>query len=83
MKTDLKFARALSTRTGMGPVIESAPDVVGNESTNATKFREFHSLLNSFTSAEEAEIRQITPLVSIVRLAHGNIGSKGNTTCVW
>ena len=83
MKTDLKFARALSTRNGMGPVIESALDVVGNESANAAKFREFHSLLNSFTSAEEAEIRQITPLVSIVRLAHGNIGSKGNTTCVW
>jgi len=32
---------------------------------------------------EEAAIRQITPLVSIVKLAHGNIGSKGNTTCMW
>jgi len=67
----------------MGPVIQPAPDTVGNESSNAAKFRELHTLLNSFTSAEEAAIRQITPLVSIVRLAHGNIGSKENTTCVW
>lgn len=35
------------------------------------------------TAAEEAAIRQITPLISIVRLTHGNIGSKGNTSCVW
>ena len=32
---------------------------------------------------EEATIREITPLVSIVKLAHDNIGSKGNTTCMW
>ena len=31
---------------------------------------------------EEAAIRQITLLVSVVKLAHGNIGSKGNTTCM-
>ena len=32
---------------------------------------------------EEGAIRQITQLVSIVKLAHSNIGSKGNTTCIW
>ena len=32
---------------------------------------------------EEAAIRRITPLVSRVKLAHGNIGLKGNTTCMW
>ena len=32
---------------------------------------------------EEAVIRQITLLVSIIKLAHGNIGSKGNTTCMY
>ena len=31
----------------------------------------------------EAAIRQIIPLVSIVKLPHGNIGSKGNATCMW
>ena len=32
---------------------------------------------------EEAAIRRITPLVSRVKLARGNIGLKGNTTCMW
>ena len=35
------------------------------------------------TCIEEAAIRQITPLISIVKLAHGYISSKGNTTCMW
>ena len=42
-----------------------------------------HQLLRSFTGAEEAAIRQITPLISIVRFPHGSLGSKGNTSCVW
>ena len=32
---------------------------------------------------EEATIRKITPLISIVNSAYGIIGSKGNTTCMW
>ena len=32
---------------------------------------------------EGSAIRQMIPLVSIVKLDHGNIGSKGNTTCMW
>ena len=35
------------------------------------------------TCIEEDEIRQITLLISIDKLAYGNIGSKGNTTCMW
>ena len=35
------------------------------------------------TCIEEATIRQITSLMRIVKLAYGNIGSKGNTTCMW
>ena len=35
------------------------------------------------TCIEEAAIRQFTPLISIVKLAYGNIGSKGNTTYMW
>ena len=46
-------------------------------------FRELHGLLKSFTGAEEAAIRQISPLISIVCFPHGSLGSKGNTTCVW
>ena len=43
---------------------------------------ELKHILSSMSSIEEAVIRQITPLVSIVKLAHGNIGSKSNTTCM-
>ena len=39
--------------------------------------------MQSLTAAEEAAIRQITPLISIVRLNHGNLATKGNTSCVW
>ena len=41
------------------------------------------SLLTNLTSAEEAAIHQITPLISLVRLSTGSIGMKGNTSCVW
>lgn len=45
--------------------------------------RELQELLSTFTSAEEAATRQIVPMLSIVRLSQGNIGAKGNTSCVW
>ena len=35
------------------------------------------------TCIEEATIRQITSLMRIVKLAYGNIGSQGDTTCMW
>ena len=35
------------------------------------------------TCIEEAAIRLITPLISILKLAYGNIGSKENTTRIW
>ena len=35
------------------------------------------------TCIEEAAIRKITPLISLVELVYGNIGSKGNITCMW
>ena len=44
--------------------------------------KELHSLLDRCTPAEEAAIRKITPLVSIARLKHGNIASKGTISCV-
>ena len=44
---------------------------------------ELKHVLSSMSCTEETIIRQFTPLVSIVKLAHGNIGSKGNTTCMW
>ena len=44
---------------------------------------ELKRILSSMTCIEEAAIRQITPLISIVKLAYGNIGSKGNTIFMW
>ena len=44
---------------------------------------ELKHILSSMACIEEATIRKITRLVSIVKLAHGNIGSKSNTTCMW
>ena len=35
------------------------------------------------TAAEEAAIRQISPLICIKSLRGGNIAAKGNTHCVW
>lgn len=79
---DLQYARSFSRRNGFGPSIVY-PALSDNEDTNVTKARKLYDLLSSFTPAEEAAIRQITPLLSIVRLAQGNIGTKGNTSCVW
>ena len=43
---------------------------------------ELKRILSSMTSIEEAATRQITLLISIVKLAFGNLGSKGNITCM-
>ena len=80
--TDLSYALTLSRRNGFGSVFLQPPQMV-NENPNVTRARELFELLSTFTAAEEAAIRQITPMISIVRLAQGNIGSKGNTSCVW
>lgn len=85
--TDVRqLAPVFTTRNGFGgkvmlPPIDSIsdPDVL----TNINKSKELASLFFSFTAAEEAAIRQITPLLSIVRLKEGNIGAKGNTHLVW
>ena len=44
---------------------------------------ELKHVLSSMSCTEETIIRQFTPLVSIVKLAHGNISLKGNTIYMW
>ena len=46
-------------------------------------WRIIYDLVNNLTGAEEAAIRQIAPLISIVSLRNGNIASRGNTSCVY
>ena len=79
---DLQFARSFSFRNGFGPT-HKYPLQTYVENMNITNGRRLQSILMSLTSAEEAAIRQITPLVSLVRLSTGSIGMKGNTSCVW
>ena len=79
---DLQFARSLSARNGYGPIYKY-PDVRLNEDINVSNGRRLQDLLLSLTCAEEAAIRQITPLVSLMRLSTGSISMKGNTSCVW
>jgi hypothetical protein len=83
---DLRLlAPVFSTRNGFGgkPYFPPFNDLPLNVTQNIAKSRELSKLLSTFTSAEEAAIRQITPLISIVRLKEGNIGAKGNTHLVW
>ena len=75
----LQSGRKFSLRNGFGCVL---PRPI-KEDPNYAKSRELHELLSKFTMVEEAAIRSIVPLLSIVRLMHGSIGTKGNTSCVW
>ena len=80
--SDLQFARSFSFRNGFGQTHIYPPFQI-DEDINITKGRRLQFLLSSFTAVEEAAIRQITPLISLVRLSTGSISSKGNTSCLW
>jgi hypothetical protein len=41
-----------------------------------------HYIPGQLSIAEDATIRQITPLISFVKLKHGNLGRKGVVTCI-
>jgi hypothetical protein len=75
---DLQYHRKFSLMNGFGP-IHVPPPYTPREDVHYARSRELTTLLNSFTSAAEAAIRQIAPLVQITRLNMGNIGMKGNT----
>ena len=82
---DLRVGRKFSDRNGFGPVNYISEKIAHEYSydKNYAISRELQLLLLSFTCVEEAAIRTIVPLLSIVRLMHGSIKSKGNTSCVW
>ena len=78
----MQFGRYLSSRNGFGPVpIPPAMDECRSEMVRV--WRIIYDLVNNLTGAEEAAIRQIAPLISIVSLCNGNIASRGNTLCVY
>ena len=78
---DLKYARSLSRRNGFG-IVPLPPSFNPNKDIDIDRYQQLYKLLSTLTAAEEAAIQQISPMISIVRLAHGNIGCKGNTSCV-
>ena len=77
---DLSLSRIFSQRNQFGPSFKYQINVTDR---NVSIAIELKYILSTMSCIEEAAIRKITPLVSIVKLAHGNIGSKGNTTCMW
>ena len=79
--TDLQFAHKFSLRNGYGPVQMIPPPFAG-EPQGVTDGRRLKYLMSIMTAAEEAAIRKVTPMLSIVRLKSGNLGAKGNTSCV-
>ena len=78
--SDLLLSRIFSFRNRFGP---SFSYDINSIDPNVKIAIESKRNLSSMTCIEEAAIRQITPLISIVKLVFGNIGSKGNTTCMW
>jgi hypothetical protein len=85
------ISRKFSKRNGFGPCINHVPDEPEGfllmspvlPSTSLFREAEIRYVLSQLTVAEESAIRMVAPLASIVRLKHGNIGTKGTVSCVW
>ena len=85
---ELMSGRMFSFRNGFGQVQYVSDDILKDNISSPfyqqyLLAQELQKLLLSFTMVEEAAIRTIVPLLSITRLTHGNIATKGNTSCVW
>ena len=59
------------------------PVTVSIHNTNILMGIRLQVLMQSRTLVEESAIRQITPMLHIVKLSHGNYGTTGNTSMVW
>ena len=77
---DISLLRIFSFRNRFGPSFSYDLNCSDPNINIAIELKEISSTM---TCIEEAAIRQITPLISIVKLAYGNIGPKGNTTYMW
>ena len=81
LKTGYKF----SLKNGFGPIPKT--HTLLNLRPDACQYTQMshmlHHLLSSLTPVEEAAIRRVCPLLSVVKLSYGNLGSKGNVSCVF
>ena len=74
------LGRRLSLQNGFGPFPRYS---LTNTHSNERMTVDLHTLLFSFTCAEEAAIRQTSPLMCITKYSMGNICSKGSVSCVF
>ena len=77
---DLSLSNTFSHRNKFG---ESFTYQINATDRNVSIAIELTHILSSMSCTKDAAIRKITPLVSIVKLAHSNISSNGNTICMW
>ena len=86
VKIEKGIAPAFSFRNGFGPHVDV--EVIPNFNSSILYRRKaelivvLNRVLTTLTIAEEAAIRQVTPLISIASLKNGNIANKGNISCV-
>ena len=79
---NLKAGYQFSLNNGFGPIPQILPTTAVSGCRLTQMSHLLHQLLSTLTPVEEAAIRRICPLLSIVKLAHGNIGVRGNVSCV-
>ena len=79
------MGRTFSFRNGFGPIIkyEDHPDFIKLHHQNVQIAICLQELMKCITLVEESSIEQLTPMLHIVRLSHGNYGVTGNTSLVW
>ena len=77
---DMYIDQKFSYWNGFGAVPKYS---INSANDNERIAAEPHMLLNFCTSAKEAAKHNINTLISITKLWMGNIGSCGNTSCVW
>ena len=77
---NMGLCHEFSKQNVFGPVMSHD---VNSINPNVQKAIQLWASLSACATIEEAVIQQITPLVSTLKLAQGNIGTKGNTCCLW
>ena len=82
---ELCVGRTFSFRNGFGPIInyEDDPESLVLYYQNMQIGIRLQHLIKNLTLVEESAIRQLTPMLHIVRLTHGGYGTTGNTSLVW
>ena len=81
---DLIIGRSFSTRNGVGPIMKYVPPpvTVSVHNTHISMGIRLQVLMQPLILVEESAIRQITPMLHISKLSHGNYVTTENTSMV-